>query len=729
MSEHPSIVSRYSTRAAEANRTLMHGGYDYWPVVLCIDDVKFGGVSVNAAVSAHDLSSRRVYYNWLERIFNPFQSVITSETDQQERRRLIGELILRYLGSGPNQWLTDVQEQVVVNLLNEVGKSNQGLAPFQIRQKARRIKEAMTGKAAKVPGKRWLVGFMLRHQGAIRAQQVRKTTESARAKAEQDIKAIEDFYADLVQTYKDYGIVSPSQVYAYDETGISSAPRKRTSDVVIVSEQVPKGSVKRIDERQKDFHTSIIHFCRADGKTLAPMAKMEGRRIFRDVLEGAMDGMTIQMQDKGYFVSDDLVEVLKHVELCTENEVMPEGTKEHEIDVGIKIGEVNGVPVPHHIHRKSFFKVVLSDGCASHASTEAKVLGPKLGILAKTYPPHLTHCIQPSDTFFFGPMKNQLNAKKKEMFEEGVELSKHNLLRVVSECWKEAAKEDRTEHAFLKLFLSPLNIDATGRKFIATLPQYKEVERVPLVLNTELQIRAMGESLGAKQTENRVAQKELRAAISQVEEKDSTIERLKALLASKGVAQDEIELSLQDEQECELTDSEGDEEEEPEEQVSSAPFSWPSVMEEAQNLHPTPKSLFPSPSSTPEKAPSNSYLSPKRLPYANAFVNHEQLTRTVKEANAEAKKMQELATAQKHNADITSYAKFLEEVRLENEAKAKEKSTKKASQKTSKAASKVTAAEAPKEAEASPQEKKKGTGRKRKAAASSDDTSASKRSG
>lgn len=116
---------------------------------------------------------------------------------------------------------------------------------------------------------------------------------------------------------KKWNIEHPDQILAMDETGLLDNAELHSNVQYVCA----KGVNKHLEERGSNARYSVLHICSALGVTLPPITIFQGSRMRVGMLEKAPKGTKYQFQESGYFLSDFLIDVVRHM------------IKNHQVDI------------------------------------------------------------------------------------------------------------------------------------------------------------------------------------------------------------------------------------------------------------------------------------------------------------------------------------------------------------------------------------------------------------
>jgi hypothetical protein len=693
--------SQRVTRGSIAARTLIIQGYDYWPLIQCLFDVKLAREkdrkSVMVSCKAHDVV-KKTLYSWIKRVFDPFSELLTvGDVTEDGQKELLAELITTYRGDGQHKYLTALQEAHLLSSVDDATARGASLASYQVRWRARALKEMLTGQEQSPPGIAWLHGFWKRHPDRVELQNIKRTTKSARVVAEAKTDDIRGWYKNLKVQADAFNIHHPSQVIAFDETGIKSRSQQQNTTLFVVSKGYK--NIKRIDNRPNSFHTSVMHICDASGHTYPSMVKIEGQRILRVSLDNAPAGTSIQSQKSGYFVQDDQVDFAwKLVDDVLSRPLakdLPDQVPRFRVSFPRQVYTVDSKPVFLEVSGVVIDRIVIGDGCASHLNSSAAAQIAEAFHLHFIYLlANLTHRMQLADIYFFDAFKNRWYAKLRSLDEQGIELNKSNILDYVFECWQKSQDKERIKKGFRELGQWP--VDESGDCVVNKLPAMLPRASLPAAEDTKLQLLSIGERLALEMRAKQSAQRKVAELEASNKSYIAELDRLRALVPTDDVHLDASasEVVVEDE-----SNNTSNEQLNQQQRDATSPAFYNAVLAQHQVQKPVRASIMNPPASAPPTKVDRSFLSAKRLPVPSTFVTKEHLQQSNEEFKELSLVMRSYQDAQQERVGVETYTQLMNVVVRKEELKlAKSKKLSKGAKE--KAAIETTEAEAPKKKKA-----------------------------
>jgi hypothetical protein len=261
--------------------------------------------------------------------------------------------------------LTSVEEELLVQWMQREVNMNAPITPEEAKDQARLILKQRTGKEHTGSLKCWYTAFKARHPELT--ERVAEIMPSSRLNAEQKEGNISRFFGLLA----DFRHLTPSQIYAADETGLDGDGSRRQT--VIVPTNTPRVYRKGSSYRE---HTSILHMANALGESVPPVFIFKGKKkidvqMVQQMAELAPSSL-YGVQENGYFTSINTSALLKHLDSHSTS------------------------PRP---------LLLIMDGAGGHLNAESARLATTLKIDILLLPAHTTHVLQVADVAVFRPFK------------------------------------------------------------------------------------------------------------------------------------------------------------------------------------------------------------------------------------------------------------------------------------------------------------------------------------
>jgi hypothetical protein len=274
------------------------------------------------------------------------------------------------MGSGPSL-LTAVEEELLVQWMQRELNMNAPITPEEAKDQARLIIQQRTGEEYTGSLKYWYTAFRARHPELT--ERIAEIMPSSRLNAEQKEENIARFFTLLAQ----FSHLTPSQIYAADETGLDGDGSRRQK--VIVPTNTPRVYRKGSSYRE---HTSILHMANAVGESLPPVFIFKAKKKIDAMLVQQLADLAplalYGIHESGYFTSINTSAVLQHLDRHSTS------------------------PRP---------LLLIMDGAGGHLDAESTKLAIELEIHILLLPAHTTHVLQVADVSVFRPFKQAWKAQ------------------------------------------------------------------------------------------------------------------------------------------------------------------------------------------------------------------------------------------------------------------------------------------------------------------------------
>lgn len=244
----------------------------------------------------------------------------------------------------------------------------------------------------------WYSNFLFRYKNIISAKRL-KSRSAARYSAE-DAEQIKKWFREVyIPTLEKYNIKHADQILAMDETGIVDNAELHGSVKYVCA----KGITKHFEERGSNARYSVLHICSALGITLPPITIFQGSRMRVGMLAKAPKGTKYQFQESGYFLSDFLTDIIRHI-LQHHHPTMDGTMRTADPRMWVDKQEVEHLELTH---TETCHRVLLMDNASVHRNVEAERLAEANNIHIVYLPPNTTHFMQVSDVSVFSSMKKK----------------------------------------------------------------------------------------------------------------------------------------------------------------------------------------------------------------------------------------------------------------------------------------------------------------------------------
>jgi hypothetical protein len=261
--------------------------------------------------------------------------------------------------------LTPVEEELLVQWMQKEVNMNAPITPEEAKDQARLIIKQRAGEEYTGSLKHWYTAFRKRHPELT--ERIAEIMPSSRLNAEQKEGSIARFFTLLAQ----FRHLTPSQIYAADETGLDGEGSRRQKVIVPTntSRVYRKGSSYR-------EHTSILHMGNAMGESVPPVFIFKAKKKIDAMIVQQMADLAPMalygVQENGYFTGLNTSAILQHLDRHSTS------------------------PRP---------LLLIMDGAGGHLDASSANLAITLGIDILLLPAHTTHILQVADVAVFRPFK------------------------------------------------------------------------------------------------------------------------------------------------------------------------------------------------------------------------------------------------------------------------------------------------------------------------------------
>lgn len=302
-------------------------------------------------------SLRRLYHSVPPRLQSPLHAnegelIAFIQQQQADKRALLNSSL---------SLLTQLEEELIVQWLVEMGKINLPIDRIRVIAEARRVVEQQRGKAP--PGRmhKWYRSFRRRHPEVT--ERICQDISKQRITAQQNTANI-DTYFHLLSSYRD---LPPSQIYAGDETGLDGDGGRRPTVLA-------QGGAQRVTQQLDSYreHTSLMHIGNAAGESLPIIFIFKGKQIDQAVIPLLPSDALVGAQENGYFIGQHFLRVLQHLDR-------------------------------HGCQQRPLLFII--DGAKGHLDLAAIDFARSKQIHLLCLPAQTTHILQVADVSLFGPFK------------------------------------------------------------------------------------------------------------------------------------------------------------------------------------------------------------------------------------------------------------------------------------------------------------------------------------
>lgn len=388
---------------------------------------------------------------------------------------------------GGYHYLTPTEDAHLTKWVHQSSIRGKSPASIQVRRMAKHFRQLRyLDEEVDLPSSSWFDRFAAAHEHEFQYRTL-KNHPISRASAEDPTIIEKWFLEELLPLYHKYNIISPQQVIAMDETGFVDNTDLHGSTKFLVSENVEK----RIEERQPNYHYTVLHICTALGITLPPVTIFEGNRERTDMLEGAPEGTLYTFQQRGYMEASMMTEIVRHV------------IKYHHIPEHVPVveelhddrvwqdpdGEIN----LDTTRTKRAHTILLMDNASVHYDKEAMLLAEQAHIHICFLPPNLTHILQVSDLSCFALLKKKWYKTMHEVTYcefNPIGVTQENFWKRLRPAWDAATTRERVVKGFEMAGQWPLDPTRPKRAITSLNEKTASMSRiVPASMDVDLQSR------------------------------------------------------------------------------------------------------------------------------------------------------------------------------------------------------------------------------------------------
>lgn len=301
-----------------------------------------------------------------------------------------------------------------------------GLTVKQIRIVAYRLAEQAQIKhpfstTKQCAGWYWWASFKKRYNLSLRTPEslsMNRAQSATREALNEFYKMVEELYIKLkVQNH-------PQRIWNLDESGFMFV--MKSGKVVALT---GKTHVYKQTFGERGTTTTVLPCVNVAGDAIPPMIIFKGKRQ-DDRLRSAEFPCLIKLSEKGWINNDLFLEFFQHF--------------------------IDNISLARPV-------VLFMDSHKSHLAPQVLELASKEQIYIVTYPPHITHLLQPLDVGIFSPLKakwrNHLDMFQLE--KPGVKPTRYDFLKMFSAAYQETIdKRSLIAKAFAKAGIYPINYNA-----------------------------------------------------------------------------------------------------------------------------------------------------------------------------------------------------------------------------------------------------------------------------
>ena len=275
---------------------------------------------------------------------------------------------------------------------------------------------------AQMAGRKWLKGFLRRHP-RITIKKARNLSIARAMGANPTV--IGDWFKLLKRIKDDMEIISPSQIWSGDETGVQNVPK----EVKVVGAKNVR-TFQQVASEQGET-TTILSFVNGYGNVVPPMIIHKGARVKDSWKLKAPGDMRVAATTKGYITKAKFHEYgLRFIKYL----------KQHKMAGRRNLLIVDGHK--SHLYNLPFYEAMRANN-----------------IEVLTIPPHTSHILQPLDSSPFACFKTywEANLRKYNNAHNGRPLNKVNFWDVFVPSWNNAMVSKNIMSGFRKTGVCPFN--------------------------------------------------------------------------------------------------------------------------------------------------------------------------------------------------------------------------------------------------------------------------------
>jgi hypothetical protein len=423
-------------------------------------------------------------------------------------RRAKGQIMTREEYRQKNGLLTEQQEEVLLEHINDLTLRGFPPAPRHIKALASRI-------SGKTPGKNWVSNFKRRHADQI-ASDFLDPLDSSRNSADSWLKVKK--YFDLLQKKWEKYQFEPQNVYNMDEKGFLIGVTQKSRRIFT---KKWKESGKLIGHTQDGSRTwiSLIATICADGTSLPPV-------LIYPSLSGDLQESWLQDYDPGdgtYFAASESGWTSNEIALKWLTKLFDRHSK-------------------HKARQGRDPRLLFVDGHGSHINMEFINECEKRNIIVCAYPPHSTHRLQALDVSLFSPLSTYYSQRLDDWMMAGrgfANIDRHHFYKLFKPAYDQAFSEANIQSAFRKTGILPLDPEVVLRT-LSTRPADSSTAMTSSL--DSMSFSATSESLPRRSNtpgsststfEYRALLRAYQKTVAESTLKDMEIEGLKTLLADR----------------------------------------------------------------------------------------------------------------------------------------------------------------------------------------------------
>lgn len=269
-------------------------------------------------------------------------------------------------------------EQLLAEYLLTCSRMHHGLTPKEARKlafsyaKAKALPIPVSWEDNQEAGIDWMQAFLKRH--SFLSVRKPEATSLARSTAF-NRHTVSEFQMNLQDTRRRYEF-PPSRIYNMDETALTTV---HVPPKVIAAKNTKQ--VGQITSAERGLLVTTVCCISASGNSIPPtfIWPRKTERYLKQYMNGTPTGSLGLCHESGWMESNNFINWMRHF---IENS---SASKESRV-------------------------LLLLDNHLSHVSIEAINLAKENGVEMLTFPPHVTHKLQPLDVSVYGPLKKHYNS-------------------------------------------------------------------------------------------------------------------------------------------------------------------------------------------------------------------------------------------------------------------------------------------------------------------------------
>ena len=274
-------------------------------------------------------------------------------------------------------------------------------------------------KTSQMAGKDWYYGFIKRHPNISLRKPEATSLNRITAFNETEVKAFFNNLETLQRTHHFDG----DRIYNVDETGITID--QRNSRIL-----APKGQkqVGMATSGERGTTTTVVCAFNASGNYIPPFFIFKRKRLNSQLLQGGAENMIAAVSDSGWINENLFVDWLQHFISFSKP------SKESPI-------------------------LLVLDNHESHVSLDCYELCHQHGIHLLCLPPHTSHCMQPLDLTYFGPLKTAYNRECDLYMADNIgrRITQYEVVELFTKAFNRISNLEKASNGFRAAGIFPLD--------------------------------------------------------------------------------------------------------------------------------------------------------------------------------------------------------------------------------------------------------------------------------